>query len=90
MMGGRSGSKRIGSFASNGRRLTEWGAWADGLGSAARPLSQVLDVPYGIGITAIHDHLGYMMLVATQGSTSHASDRSAFDAARKSFRFAGN
>jgi hypothetical protein len=48
------------------------------------------DVPYGIGITAIHDHLGYMMLVASQGSTSHASDRSAFDAARRSFRFSGH
>jgi hypothetical protein len=47
------------------------------------------DIPYGIGITAIHDHLGYFMLVSSRGSTSRASDRSAFDAARRSFRFLG-
>jgi hypothetical protein len=47
------------------------------------------DVPYGIGITALHDHVGYVMLVASLGSTSRASDRSAFEAARRSFRFQG-
>jgi hypothetical protein len=42
-----------------------------------------------IGITALHAHRGYFMFVATPTSISRASDRHAFDAARRSFRFLG-
>jgi hypothetical protein len=39
----------------------------------------------GYAITALHDGRGYFMVVASQGSIS--SNRPAFDAARRSFRF---
>jgi hypothetical protein len=40
-----------------------------------------------IGITALHAHLGYFMIVASPTSSSLASDRTAFSGARASFRF---
>ena len=40
-----------------------------------------------IAITALHDHRGYFMIVASPTSTTRASDRSAFSAARRTFRF---
>jgi hypothetical protein len=42
-----------------------------------------------IGITALHAHRGYFMFVASPTSLPRASDRPAFDAARRSFRFLG-
>jgi hypothetical protein len=39
----------------------------------------------GFGITALHDGLGYFMVVTSQGSIS--SSRPGFEAARRSFRF---
>jgi hypothetical protein len=73
---------------------SEWGCRTHSLsnstlsGSPARVFTYTCsDVPYGIGITALHNHLGYLMLVASRGSTSRASDRSAFEAAQRSFRF---
>jgi hypothetical protein len=42
-----------------------------------------------IGITALHAQRGYFMFVASPTSISRASDRRAFDAARRSFRFLG-
>ena len=40
-----------------------------------------------IGITALHAHLGYFMIVASRTTSSRASDRTAFSGARASFRF---
>jgi hypothetical protein len=40
-----------------------------------------------IGITALHAHLGYFMIVASRTTGSRASDRTAFSGARASFRF---
>ena len=40
-----------------------------------------------IGITALHAHLGYFMLVASPTTTSRASNRTAFNGAQASFRF---
>jgi len=40
-----------------------------------------------IGITALHAHLGYFMIVASRTTSSRASDRTAFSSARASFRF---
>ena len=39
------------------------------------------------GITALHAHLGYFMLVASPTTTSRASNRTAFNGAQASFRF---
>ena len=40
-----------------------------------------------IGITALHAHLGYFMIVASRTTSSRDSDRTAFSGARASFRF---
>jgi hypothetical protein len=40
-----------------------------------------------IGITTLHGRLGYFMLVASPTSSSRASNRTAFNGARASFRF---
>jgi hypothetical protein len=42
-----------------------------------------------IGITALHAHHGYFMFVASPTSLTRASDRHAFDAARRTFQFLG-
>ena len=40
-----------------------------------------------IGITALHAHLGYFMIVASPTTSSRASNRTAFSGAQASFRF---
>ena len=40
-----------------------------------------------IGITALHAHLGYFMIVASRTTSSRAANRTAFNGARASFRF---
>ena len=40
-----------------------------------------------IGITVLHAHLGYFMIVASPTATSRASNRPAFNGAQASFRF---
>ena len=40
-----------------------------------------------IGITALHAHLGYFMIVASKTTSSRASNRTAFSGAQASFRF---
>jgi hypothetical protein len=40
-----------------------------------------------IAITALHDHRGYFMIVASPTSSSRASDHNAFNAAQRTFRF---
>jgi hypothetical protein len=56
-------------------------------GAAARVFTYTCSDVYGIGITALHDHLGYLMLVSSRPGTPRASERLAFNAARASFRF---
>jgi hypothetical protein len=59
-------------------------------GAPARLLTlSCTDGYFVIGITALHAQRGYFMFVASPTSISRASDRRAFDAARRSFRFLG-
>jgi hypothetical protein len=57
-------------------------------GAPARVLTWSCTDGYkAIGITALHAHRGYFMIVASRTTSSRASDRTAFNAARDSFRF---
>jgi hypothetical protein len=57
-------------------------------GAPARVLTWSCTDGYkAIGITALHAHRGYFMIVASRTTSSRASDRTAFNAARTSFRF---
>jgi hypothetical protein len=56
-------------------------------GAPARVFTYTCSDVYGIGITALHNHLGYLMLVSSRPGTPRASERSAFNTAQASFRF---
>jgi hypothetical protein len=56
-------------------------------GAPARVFTYTCTDRYGIGITALHDHRGYLMLVSSLPGTPQPSERLAFNAARASFRF---
>lgn len=57
-------------------------------GSPARVFTWSCSDGYRVFIlTAVHAHRGYMLLVASPTNLSRASDWSAFDAARRSFKF---
>ena len=57
-------------------------------GAPARVLTWSCTDGYkAIGITALHAHRGYFMIVASRTTSSRTSDRTAFNAARDSFRF---
>jgi hypothetical protein len=58
-------------------------------GAPARLLTLSCTDGYFVGITALHAQRGYFMFVASPTSISRASDRRAFDATRRSFRFLG-
>jgi hypothetical protein len=65
--------------------------------AAAAPTTKFVSKFYGysmvcsdgnvIGITALHAQHGYFIFVISPTSSSSASNRSAFEAARQSFRF---
>ena len=57
-------------------------------GTTARLLTWSCTDGYNaIGITALHAQLGYFMIVASPTTSSDASNRTAFNSARTSFRF---
>ena len=67
-------------------KVSESGSTLDG--AAARALSySCSDGYFAYAVTALHGGLGYFMIVATPQSVSPASDQSAFQAVRRSFRF---
>jgi hypothetical protein len=58
------------------------------LGTPARLLTWSCTDGYNaMGVTALHAHLGYFMIVASPTTSSPASNRTAFDGARASLRF---
>ena len=57
-------------------------------GAPARVVTWLCSDGYRVfAITALHDHRGYVMRVASPTALSRASDLRAFDVARRSFRF---
>jgi hypothetical protein len=57
-------------------------------GSPARVLTWSCSDGYQVFLlAAVHAHRGYMLLVASPTNLARASDRRAFDSARRSFRF---
>ena len=67
---------------------SDWRRHSAPLRDAARLLTWSCTDNYNaIGITALHAHLGYFMIVASPTTSSRASNRTAFSRARASFRF---
>ena len=77
-------------FVAGAVRCTKPKAFSDSTlaGTPARVFSWICPEQYHvIGIAAVHDSLGYVMFVPSPVTLSSASNESAFEAARLSFRF---
>jgi hypothetical protein len=66
-------------------------AWSSKSTLTGRPAHRLTwscaDGYYAVGMTALRAHLGYFMIVASPTTRSPASNRTAFNGARASFRF---